>query len=275
MEARPDDWLALLALVFVLGLKHGLDADHLATIDGLTRYNASNRPRLARWCGLLFSLGHGAVVIAISVAVGALSDRWDVPAWAEDFGAWISIAFLTALGLANLHAVISTPPHLHVQTIGLKGRLLGRFQRSSNPLLIALIGALFALSFDTMSQASLFALTATQYGGWVDALGLGAAFTLGMLLADSVNGLWISRLLRRADRIALLASRIMGLAVATISLLVAAFGAAKYFVPRVDAWSDGKELVLGSGVIALVVLSFLSARWLGRPRAAAIATGRN
>jgi high-affinity nickel-transport protein len=152
---------------------------------------------------------------------------------------------------------------------------LGRFQRSSNPLLIALIGALFALSFDTMSQASLFALTATQYGGWVDALGLGAAFTLGMLLADSVNGLWISRLLRRADRIALLASRIMGLAVATISLLVAAFGAAKYFVPTVDAWSDGKELALGSGVIALVALSFLSARWLGRPRAAAIATGRN
>ena len=86
----PTDWSALLALVFALGLKHGVDADHLAMIDGLTRYNAPIRPRLARWCGLLFSVGHGVVVIAISVSVGALSNRWEVPAWAADTGAWIS-----------------------------------------------------------------------------------------------------------------------------------------------------------------------------------------
>ena len=29
----PNDWIALLALVFVFGGKHGLDADHLATIE--------------------------------------------------------------------------------------------------------------------------------------------------------------------------------------------------------------------------------------------------
>jgi len=268
------DWSALLALVFVLGLKHGLDADHLATIDGLTRYNAPSRPRLARWCGLLFSLGHGAVVIAISVSVGTLSERWEVPAWAEDLGALISIAFLTALGIANLHAVLSTPQHLHVQPVGLKSRLLSRFQRNSSPWLIALVGALFALSFDTMSQASLFAVTASQYGGWGHALTLGTVFTLGMLVADSVNGLWISRLINRADRIALLASRVMGLVVAGISLGVAAFGAAKYFVPAVGAWSDGKELGMGIGVVVLATLSFLMARWLGRPRAGAIGSGQ-
>lgn len=274
MATLPTDWFALLALVFVLGLKHGVDADHLATIDGLTRYNACSHPRLARWCGLLFSLGHGAVVIAISITVGALSDRWAVPAWAEDFGAWISILFLTALGLANLHAVLSTPGHLHVRPVGLKSRLLGRFQRSSNPLLIMSIGALFALSFDTLSQASLFALTATQYGGWGHALGLGTTFTLGMLLADSANGLWISRLINRADRLALRASRVMGLAVAGISLSVAGFGAAKYFLPEVDAWSQGRELALGLGVIVLLTVTFLTARWLVRVPAAASATGR-
>ncbi|MHB8167493.1 MAG: HoxN/HupN/NixA family nickel/cobalt transporter, partial [Sulfuricella sp.] len=57
MENLPHDWLALLALVFVLGLKHGFDPDHLATIDGLTRFNAANnKPHLSRWSGLLFSL---------------------------------------------------------------------------------------------------------------------------------------------------------------------------------------------------------------------------
>jgi high-affinity nickel-transport protein len=262
METLPQDWLALLALVFVLGLKHGVDADHLATIDGLTRYNALHRPRLARWCGLLFSLGHGAVVIGISVTVGVLSDRWEVPGWAEDLGAWISILFLTVLGLANLHAVISTPAHLHVRPVGLKSRLLGRFQHSGDPLLIAAIGALFALSFDTMSQASLFAWTATQHGGPGHALWLGATFTLGMLLADTANGLWISRLMSRADRIALLASRVMGSVVAGISLFVAAFGAARYFVPGVRVWSDGKELMVGLTVTAVVALSLPLARWL-------------
>jgi hypothetical protein len=43
----PNDWIALLTLVFILGAKHGLDADHLATIDGLTRHTtcASPQPR--------------------------------------------------------------------------------------------------------------------------------------------------------------------------------------------------------------------------------------
>jgi hypothetical protein len=44
MENLPTDWLSLLILTFVLGMKHGFDADHLATIDGLTRYNARTRP---------------------------------------------------------------------------------------------------------------------------------------------------------------------------------------------------------------------------------------
>ena len=55
MHPLPHDWLALALVVFLLGVKHGLDPDHLATIDGLTRFNAALRPRLARWSGFLFS----------------------------------------------------------------------------------------------------------------------------------------------------------------------------------------------------------------------------
>ena len=165
MDTLPNDWLALMFLVFTLGVKHGLDADHLATIDGLTRYNARCKPRLARWCGFLFSLGHGAVVMAVALAIGALSSRWAVPGWMEDLGAGISIAFLTLLGAMNLVAVLAAQPGQVVQPVGLKGRFLGRLQRTGNPLLIAAVGALFALSFDTISQAALFALTGTPFGG--------------------------------------------------------------------------------------------------------------
>src|SRR5512144_152413 len=48
MDALPATWTALCAVAFLLGSKHGFDADHLATIDGLTRYNARANPRLAR-----------------------------------------------------------------------------------------------------------------------------------------------------------------------------------------------------------------------------------
>ena len=54
MDALHQDWTSILLLVFVFGLKHGFDADHLATVDGLTRWNLQRRAPLAAWCGTLF-----------------------------------------------------------------------------------------------------------------------------------------------------------------------------------------------------------------------------
>jgi len=255
----PNDWIALLALVFILGARHGLDADHLATIDGLTRS--------------LFSLGHGAIVMLIALGVGLVSTQWQVPAWMEDLGTWISIGFLTLLGILNLRAVLTAPTGAMVATIGIKAGLLRRLQATSHPLAIAAVGALFALSFDTMSQAALFAVTATQHGGVAHTLALGLAFTIGMLLADGANGLWIARLLQRADHRARIASRVMGLMVAAISFAVAGFGLMRWLNGDVSRWYEGKELLVGIGVIALLAGSFVVGTWLARgSRLAAAAT---
>jgi high-affinity nickel-transport protein len=264
MHELPTEWTALCALVFLLGVKHGFDADHLATIDGLTRYNSRLGHRFGRFCGALFSFGHGVVVVAIALAVGVASERWDAPPWLEQFGAWTSILFLTLIGIVNLHAVLSAAPDEVVAPVGVKGRLLGRLNRASHPLTVALVGALFALSFDTVSQSALFALTATQFGGVGHALFLGLLFVLGMLVTDGINGLWISRLIARADQLACIASRVMSLAVSGVSLLVAAFGTAKLLLPAVERWSDGKEVVFGSVVVTVIVLSFCAAVILAR-----------
>ena len=138
MENLPTDWLSLLILTFVLGMKHGFDADHLATIDGLTRYNARRNPRLARYYGPLFSLGHGAVVMAIALGVSAIAGQWTVPAWFGLLGSVISIAFLIALGSLNLAAVLRAGPDEMVQPVGLKGRWLGNLRQISSPALIVL-----------------------------------------------------------------------------------------------------------------------------------------
>lgn len=266
MQSLPSDWSALAGVVLLLGLRHGFDADHLATIDGLTRGNARAGNPFARFCGALFSLGHGLVVLAIAVAVGAASRTWETPAWLETSGAWISIGFLTLLGVLNLHAVLTTEPGQVVAPVGLKGRLLGRLVAVEHPALVLLVGALFAVSFDTVSQSALFALAATRFGGIDHVVALGLLFTVGMLVTDAVNGLWIARLIARADALASVASRIMGLAVAAVSLLVAALGALRCFSAPIDAWTEGRETWLGAGVIAVVALAAVAGSALAQRR---------
>jgi high-affinity nickel-transport protein len=266
MDSLPTSWSALAAVVFLLGLKHGFDADHLATIDGLTRVNTRARRPFARWCGALFSLGHGAVVMAIAVAVSLAASQWRTPEWLQSSGVWISIVFLAALGIVNVHAAVTAPADEVVAPVGLKGRLLGRLAKAGSPGLVAVVGALFALSFDTVSQAALFSLTAQQFGGLGHALMLGALFTLGMLVTDGINGLWISRLIARADELARVASRVMSLAVGGVSLLIAAFALAKMAMPGLDAWADGKELVFGGAVVSVVLLSYILGKRLAADR---------
>jgi len=256
MDALPATWTALCALAFVLGLKHGFDADHLATIDGLTRYNAHANPRLAKVAGTLFSLGHGVVVLMVALVAGTLTAGWQTPGWLEVTGATVSVFFLFGLAFVNVHAVLTAARNTVVAPSGLKARLLGRVLTVRRPWAIAAVGMLFALSFDTVSQAALFALAAGRFGGVSQALFVAGLFVLGMLVVDGINGVWISALIRRADRTAVIASRVMALAVAAISLAVGTFTVAKLLLPAVDAWAESHDLVFGAVVVIGVIVAF-------------------
>ena len=264
MDALPATWTALCALAFVLGVKHGFDADHLATIDGLTRYNARVNSRLARGAGALFSLGHGVVVLLVAFVAGTLSVGWQTPGWLEVTGAAVSVVFLFGLAFINVRAVLTAPPDAVVPPGGIKARLLGRVLTVRRPWAIAAVGMLFALSFDTVSQAALFALAAGHFGGVAQALFVAGLFVLGMLVVDGINGVWISGLIRRADRTAVIASRVMALAVAAISLAVGVFTVAKLLLPAVEAWAEGRDLMFGSAVVAGVVVAFVTAMLAAR-----------
>jgi len=201
--------------------------------------------------------------MAVAAVIASSAGAWSAPSWLEPVGSWISIAFLLALGALNLLAVLRTPADRVARAAGLKGRWMGKLTETSHPVLIASIGAAFALSFDTMTQAALFSLSASPLvrsgAGWIFAAFLGFVFTSGMIVADGANGLWVSRLLARADLRARVASRVLGLSIAFLSLAIAALGIAKAAWPRAAALVDAGGVALGAGVIVIVFASYLLA----------------
>mgnify|MGYP005809469121 CR=1 FL=1 len=209
--------LALFAVAFSLGMRHGFDADHLAVVEGFSRLNAA-RP-WGRWSGFLFASGHGLVVMAATLVLGTLSPGFSLSSGWEDLGQWVSVFFLFLLGYLNLKAASSPEPALS----GLKSKIFPRFFHArASPFKVTLTGAVFAFSFDTMTQVGLFLLSAS-HGGWPLALGLGAAFVLGMALVDGADGLWAASLARRGAR----ASRALALGVGVLSLALGAVGMAQ------------------------------------------------
>jgi nickel/cobalt transporter (NiCoT) family protein len=265
-SALPNDLLGLALAVLLLGVKHGFDADHLAAIDAMTQHNAQARPRLARQAGLWFALGHGAVVSAIALGVAGLALEGRTPAWLAPLGAWVSIAILLLLAALNLGSALRTPGHQTTPLVGWRSGLFARQLCADSRARLMSVGALFALSFDTVSQALLFSVTAAHFGGWQPALLLAAAFTAGMVLTDGANGWCLSRLLRRADATARVASRVMALAIAGIGLLTAGLGLALQLLPSASAWAEGKQAWFGAAIVAVIGLSYGFGQVLARSR---------
>ena len=255
MGAPVPAEIAAAALVFVLGLKHGLDPDHLVAIDGLTRSSRS------RWTGLFFSLGHGVVVTLVGVVLALAATDWQPPDWLEDFGAAVSIGILVALGVANLVMGVRTPRGAPVPTVAIRGRwFVERLGGASHPMVVAAIGAAFAVSFDTLSHALLFSASGATASGWVVAAALGLVFTAGMVLTDSLNGWWVARMIGSSDARALRASRVMSVTVALLCFVIAGAGVAKFAHPAFDDALGAAAPYIGVGTLAVVLVAWLAAR---------------
>jgi high-affinity nickel-transport protein len=248
---------ALAALVFGLGLRHGFDADHLAAVDSLTRMHQVAGRRAARWCGLRFALGHGAVVLAVALGAGLAREQWALPGWLDLVGAWISIAVLVALGFVNLRSLIGTPAGGTTPLIGLRSRWLGRGGRLPEA---TAIGALFALSFDTLGLAALFGLAGLQGGSLHMVAALALLFVAAMALVDGLNGLWVARLLGRGGPVGAAVSRAVAWAVTVLSFGVGAVGALRLAWPAGPEDADTFALLQGVSVLAVVLVTWQVAR---------------
>ena len=93
-------------LAYTLGLRHALDADHIAAIDNVTRklMQAGQRPIAV---GLFFSLGHSAVVVlasaAVALAAHSVADKFAAFRGIGDvIGTAVSALFLCTIAMTNL-----------------------------------------------------------------------------------------------------------------------------------------------------------------------------
>lgn len=219
----------LIALVFLLGLRHGLDTDHLATINSITQNNLSKK-YASNWVGFFFALGHGIPVTIISILIG-IGLNHSVPEWLDRFGSFISAFFLLIFGLINLLSLIKKKPADSVKIYGAKTLLFNKLiSKINRPILICGIGALFALSFDTFSQAAVFSLSASAMAGWIFAGFLGLVFTIGMMLSDGLNGFLIAKIIHRADKISIITSYLVGTAITMSAIIIGSINAIKFFI---------------------------------------------
>jgi high-affinity nickel-transport protein len=248
-------------LMFVLGLRHGLDPDHIACIDGLTWRTLDRDKRLAPWVGTLFALGHGLLVTAIAVGVAQLTHTLSIPLHVVDFFEWVPTALLIFVGTLNLRQLLRS--NRTYQPIGWKLQLIpARLRNHSSPLAIVLIGVLFATVFDTATQASAWGYVATNNGGTLAALAAGLVFTAGMVITDSVDGRLLCRIVKRADsaETSRRYRRTLGWLIVCLSYGVALYNIVKVLVPSLELDDIAYSLLGFALVMAVFVMWICSGR---------------
>jgi nickel/cobalt transporter (NiCoT) family protein len=197
-------------LAYGFGLRHAVDADHIAAIDNVTRtlMQRGERPVAV---GFWFSLGHSTVVILASAAVagaaGTIEHRFPAfRALGGIVGTSVSALFLFAVAAVNL-VVFRTVWRAFRAARGGGGRaaadaldpllaqhgLLGRLFRPLFRLIGASwhmypLGFLFGLGFDTASEIALLGIAAASAAKGMaiwSILIFPALFTAGMALVDT------------------------------------------------------------------------------------------
>jgi nickel/cobalt transporter (NiCoT) family protein len=197
-------------LAYGLGLRHAVDADHIAAIDNATRkmMEAGRRPVTL---GMFFSLGHSAVVFILTLAVVATTATLasllePVRAFLSVVGTTLSLMFLVVVAGLNLVTLFSLgralrraenggnhAGHAHGPAAGgFLACLLAPLSRCvTRSWHMFFVGFLFGLSFETASEISLLSLSVTEMTNGLSPsliFVFPALFAAGMSLLDAADG---------------------------------------------------------------------------------------
>ena len=201
---------ALLAYTF--GLRHAVDADHIAAIDNVTRtlMQAGKKPVSV---GFFFSLGHSTIVVALSAAIAfaATIVRATLPGLETVggvIGTSISVLFLYAIAAINIVVLVDVyrafrrVRHGEAHAVAAAGAMPnggGLWCRLFAPLMRGIgssrhmypLGVLFGLGFDTATEVGILGIAALEAGKGLPVYAIMVfplLFTAGMCLLDTTDG---------------------------------------------------------------------------------------
>jgi high-affinity nickel-transport protein len=278
-------------LAYSLGLRHAIDADHIAAIDNVTRtlMQAGKRPVAV---GFFFALGHSTVVVLASVSVALTAHAMTVKfaayrAIGGVLGTSASALFLFVIAIANLVVLrgvyrafrrVERGDRLTEEDIDALLQQRGWLARLFRPLFrfvsqswhLYPIGLLFALGFETASEISLFGLSAQASGAvsnW-SLLIFPALFAAGMTLVDTTDGVlmlgaygWAYRDPARKlfynltiTSVSVLVALVVG-GIETLGLIAGQFHLEGAFWNAIGDLNDNFG-VLGYGIVGLFVASW-------------------
>jgi high-affinity nickel-transport protein len=200
-------------LAYSFGLRHAVDADHIAAIDNVTRklMQAGKRPISV---GLMFSLGHSTIVVLASAGIAAtamaLQHRMD--GFREVgglIGTLVSTTFLFAIALMNLIILRSVvrafrrvqrgEPYVE-EDFDMLLADRGFLARLFRPLFglitkswhMYFLGFVFGLGFDTATEVGVLGISAASAAQGMpiwSILVFPVLFTAGMTLLDTTDSI--------------------------------------------------------------------------------------
>ncbi|MGY8676438.1 HoxN/HupN/NixA family nickel/cobalt transporter [Bradyrhizobium sp. UFLA05-153] len=202
--------MATALLAWVFGLRHAVDADHIAAIDNVVRklMHAGEAPKSA---GLYFALGHSTVVVVATLllCLGVVSLGGDslLKTVGGVIGTSVSALFLLLIAVLNLAIFVDLWRTLRAVRVhgthdaeGIEALLAGRgllarllspmFRMVSKSHHMYPLGFLFGLGFDTATEIGLLSISATEAARGAslsDVLVFPALFAAGMALVDTAD----------------------------------------------------------------------------------------
>ncbi|HEY0210766.1 hypothetical protein [Acerihabitans sp.] len=248
--------LSSLLIMFALGLRHGLDPDHIACIDGLTWHSIKHKHAHAKWVGTLFAIGHGGLVTGIAIFVSYFTQTFTLPPAVRFSLDWLPTLMLLAIGVTNLWTLMNSA---HYRPVGWKMKLFPtRLLKQSNPLSIILVGVIFAAVFDTATQAAAWGYVASntsQHWQTVYAAVMGCVFTTGMMITDTLDGRIVNRLSRQTESMQTKTvwRNSLGYLIVFMSFFVAVYNITVEFNPGI-AFNELVFTMIGAGFVILMLL---------------------
>ncbi|MDR5739641.1 HoxN/HupN/NixA family nickel/cobalt transporter [Caballeronia sp. LZ019] len=200
-------------LAYSLGLRHAVDADHIAAIDNVTR-KLMQQGKRPLGVGIFFSLGHSTVVVLATalIAATALAVQERFASFREIgglIGTSVSALFLFAIAAMNLFVLRGVWRAFRrvrrgdaiarddADTLAIAGGPLARIARPLFGLVgkswhMYPLGFLFGLGFDTATEIGLMGIAASEATRGLPVwsiLVFPVLFTAGMSLIDTADSM--------------------------------------------------------------------------------------